>query len=75
MQAGLARTAALQEALNAAAENYRLQAEDYKLNLVSNLDVLQALQTLQDARREFIHVQHETKRLYWQLQVATGQTL
>ena len=36
---------------------------------------LQVLQALQDARREFLHAQHEAKRLYWQLQVATGQTL
>ena len=75
LRADTARTAALQKALEASVENYRLQAEDYKLSLVSNLEVLQALQALQDARREFLHAQYETKRLYWQLQVATGQTL
>ena len=75
LQSGMAQTAALDKARAAAEESYRLQADDYRLNLVNNLEVLQALQALQDARRDFIHAQHETKRLYWQLQVATGQTL
>ena len=66
---------AFQKALNAAEESYRLEAEDYRLNLVSNLEVLQTLQALQDARRDHIHARYDAKRLYWQLRVATGDTL
>ena len=69
------RTLALEQALAAAEDNYRLQVEDYRLNLVSNLDVLQALQELQDARRDVISARHEANRLYWQLRVASGETL
>ncbi|MBI3321756.1 MAG: TolC family protein [Candidatus Omnitrophica bacterium] len=71
-QAGFARHAVLEQARDAAEENYRLQVEDYRLNLVNNLDVLQALEDVQNARRETIHAIHEVKRLSWQLRVAAG---
>ncbi len=69
------RTEALRQALAAAEENYRLQQEDYRLSLVNNLDVLTALEQLQDARRQWITARYETWRLYYQLRAATGQTL
>ena len=75
LQGALARTAALAKAYDATDESYRLQVEDYRLSLVNNLDVLQALQLLQDARRNFIHSQHDTKRLYWRLKASVGETL
>jgi outer membrane protein TolC len=53
--------------------NYKLQKSDYKLNLVSNLDVLQAIQTAQDSKRALIHSVYDTKRLYWQLCAAVGE--
>ena len=58
--------------MEASERNYRLQVEDYRLNLVSNLDVLRTLQELQDARRDAIATAYEVKRLYWNLQAATG---
>lgn len=73
LQAAVARLDALEKALDAAEENYRLQVEDYRLNLVSNLDVLQTLQALQDATRDVTHARSEAERLYWQLRVATGE--
>ena len=72
LQAELTRRAALQRAVEAAEENYRLQAEDYRRSLVNNLDVLQALETLQDSRRGVIESTYEVKRLYEQLRAATG---
>ena len=75
LEAALARMRALELALSATEENYRLQTEDYRLNLVSNLDVLKALEELQDTHRDVIHARHEAKRLYWRLRVATGETL
>ncbi len=71
----LDRAEALAHALDAAEDNYRLQAEDYRRNLVNNLDVLDALQDLQDARRDALHATYESKRLYWQLRTAVGETL
>lgn len=68
----LAITKAFQKALEAAEESYRLEAEDYRLNLVSNLEALQTLQALQDARRDSIHGRYDAKRRYWQLRVAAG---
>ena len=58
---------ALKKALNAAEANYYLQKQDYQYSLVNNLDVLQAIQTMQDTRRNFIHTLYQTKRLYWRL--------
>ena len=75
LQSALARSAALQKALAASEEDYRFQSEDYRLSLVNNLDVLEALKKLQEARRDFLHASYEAKRFYWQLRVATGETL
>lgn len=75
LQAALARSEALANARDATEESYRLQVEDYRRSLVNNLEVLQELQQLQDARRDAIHADHEAKRLYWQLRAATGASL
>ena len=75
LQASLTRRAALEQARQAAETNYQLQTDDYRKSLVSNLDVLQALQQLQDARRDVIRSTYEVKRLYWQLKIAVGETL
>ena len=63
---------AFEKALNAADTNYTLQKEDYQKSLVSNLDVLAAIQTLGNARRNYVHALYEHKRLYWQLRAAIG---
>lgn len=46
----LLRSASLEEALALASDNADYQQEDYKLGLVTNLDVLSALRTMQDMR-------------------------
>ena len=48
---------------------------DPNLRVWLDADKLQALQTLEDARRDVIHVKHEAAKLYYQLLAATGQTL
>ena len=73
LQAAIVRTAALEKAYDAADENYRLQAEDYRRSQVSNLEVLQALQTLQDARRDALNARYEAKRRTWQLKASLGE--
>jgi len=73
LQGYRARTEALKKALDAAQMNVALQEGDYLLNLVNNLEVLQAIQTLEQAQRNYIHSLYETKRLYWRLLVAAGE--
>ncbi|MDO8580744.1 MAG: TolC family protein [Candidatus Omnitrophota bacterium] len=69
----LRRQEALRKALEAIQKNYDLQQEDFRINLVNNLDVLQALEDLQDSKRDYIAVQNQLKQFYWQLKVALGQ--
>ncbi len=72
-QAALVQKGALAKALQSAELSYDLETQDYKLNIVNNLDVLTAIQNLHTARRSFIHVSYECKRFYWQLLVAAGE--
>jgi outer membrane protein len=72
-QADLLRAGVLGKALKSAELNYDLQLQDYKLNVVNNLDVLTAIQNLEGVRRNFIHISYESKRFYWQLLVAVGE--
>lgn len=72
LDASLSQTKALKRALDAYEMNYTLQEQDYSFNLITNLDVLTAIQNLQDVRRNYIHTFYEAKRFYWQLRVATG---
>ncbi len=74
-ESALARRLALANALQAAEENFRLQVEDYRLSLVNNLDVLDALRTLEDARRDEIGARYDAKRLYWLLRATAGEGL
>lgn len=71
--AAIAQAEALTRALEAADESYRLQVEDYDRALVNHLEVLQALQALQDVRRDAIHAQHEAKRSAWRLRASVGE--
>jgi outer membrane protein TolC len=64
----------LRKAYTTAKYNYHLQKKDYKRRLVSNLDVLAAIQTLDDSERSYIHALYEAKRQYWDLRVAVGQS-
>lgn len=65
----------LEKEFKTAKLNYHLQKRDYELSLVNNLDVLAAIQTLQNSERNFIHALYEAKRLYWQLRVAVGESI
>lgn len=75
LRAARGRSEALTGALAAAEESYGLQVEDYRHHLISNLDLLQELQNLQDARRDEVRARHDAKRLYWRLLAAAGETL
>ena len=73
MQISIFRKKTLGKALTSAELSYHLQTQDYKLNVVNNLDVLTAIQNLQDVRRSYIHTSYESKRFYWQLLAAAGE--
>ena len=66
------RVAALKKAVDAAEENYQLQSSDYRVSMVNNLDVLQALAELEDVRRDYIGAVTDMKRFYWNFKVKTG---
>lgn len=65
---------ALRKAYTTARYNYHLQKRDYVRRLVNNLDVLTAIQTLDDSERSYIHALYEAKRQYWDLRIAVGQS-
>jgi outer membrane protein len=73
MQLSILRKKTLGKALKSAELSYHLQVQDYKLNVVNNLDVLTAIQNLEDVRRSYIHTSYESKRFYWQLLAAAGE--
>ncbi len=70
--ASLEQSKALEDAVRASDENFRLQKEEYDRSLVSNLDVLDALEELYGVRRDANRVGYEVKQNYWRLQVAVG---
>ena len=73
MQMSTIRKRTLGKALQSAELSYHLQTQDYKLNVVNNLDVITAIQNLTDVRRSYIHTSYEGKRFYWQLLTAAGE--
>ncbi len=66
------RSMALDKSMQAAQENFTLQSEDYKRRLVSNLDVLAALQSLFQAKRDANTAFYDMKKSFWQLETAKG---
>ena len=62
----------LQEAVKAAEENFRLQKDEYTHNLVNNLDVLEALESLHQTRRDANRTYYQMKENYWGLRVAVA---
>ena len=60
------------EAKDAARESYRLQTEDYRHNLVNNLEVLDSLRRYQDISRGWTSALYEAKKEYWALKVSAG---
>lgn len=69
----LRRQNALAKAMEADQRNYDLQQQDFQVNLVNNLEVLQALEDLQDSRRDYRTIQNEVKQLYWRFKTAVGE--
>lgn len=68
------RAGALSEAAAALIKNYELISEDYRHNLSSNLDALDALRRSEDEARNSNNAQFEARRDYWKLRIAAGET-
>jgi len=68
----LAQLKALEKSTEAAARSYEAQKKEYRLGLVTNLDVLQALTALQQNRRALDRAGFATRLDYLKLQVAAG---
>ncbi|MBI4431674.1 MAG: TolC family protein [Candidatus Omnitrophica bacterium] len=66
------RYSTLKEAREASEENYDLQKEEYERNLVGNLDVLEALESLNQTRRDVNDALYRMKENYWGLKVSVG---
>lgn len=71
--ADLARVASLERASQSNMENYKAQVKDYRLGLVTNLDVLQATTASQESIRALDRARFQAKLDYIKLQTATAQ--
>ena len=74
-KADLSQLTALQDAFNLAEKNYKANVKDYKLNLVTNLDVMQALTAYQDTQRSLEKIRYLTKIDYNHLEAAAALRL
>ncbi len=67
-----AEVEAFAQAVSAAEEDYRIQMEEYRLGLVNNLQVLEVLDRLQQARRDLAEARARAHVDQVRLAVATG---
>jgi outer membrane protein len=72
--AAAAQVLRLKEATQISRENFRVQSEDYKLGIVTNLDVLAALRQMYDQRQKLLDAQMEARINLVRLHVAAGET-
>lgn len=69
----LTQVAALEHATEAARKSYEAQVRDYRLGLVTNLEVLQALTTYQQNQRALDRARYTTQADYQRLLVASAR--
>lgn len=75
LTAAIQESQSLTEAVHAAEESYNSLRKEYRLGLVTNLDVIQALDFLQEQKTALDEARYNVKRLFIQLHVATEQKL
>jgi len=56
-------------------KNYKANVQDYEYNLVTNLDVLQALTAYQDTQRSLEKIRYQAKIDYNQLEASVAHHL
>lgn len=69
----LAQRDALEKSTEAASKSYEAQRREYRLGLVTNLDVLQALTTMQQNQRALDRARFTTKLDFLKLQAASAR--
>ncbi|MBF0485735.1 MAG: TolC family protein [Candidatus Omnitrophica bacterium] len=69
------RRRAFEKAVEASQKNYRLQKDDFEKNLISNIDLLQSLEDLQNTRRDLVAAKADARRAFSAFKVATGELL
>lgn len=62
----------LKNLITAASKAYDAQKHDYSLGIVNNLDVLQGIRNLQEAKRRLVKAKYDLKTRQSELVVATG---
>ena len=72
--ASVAQVLQLKEAVRIAEENHKAQTNDYKLGVVTNLDVLTSVRQLHDTRQKLLDAEMEARDNLIQLHVAAGET-
>ncbi len=70
--ATIAQVVCLKETVQVATENFNIQTHDYKLGVVSNLDVLEALKLQHEARRQLLNAETDARVNMVRLHVAAG---
>jgi len=68
----LSQYRALKTALSTAEQNYKEQHHDYQFGLVTNLDVIQALNTFQETKRQLDRLYYDAKQTECTLLAAVG---
>jgi outer membrane protein TolC len=74
-RSALSSERALADADAASKKNYELLTGEYRLSLVNNLDVLDALRRYQDTIRSYNRARYDARRAYWRYQIARGEAL
>ncbi len=64
---------ALEKALDASEKNYREQVKDYRYSTVTNLDVIQALNTFHDAKRSLDRTRFDAQVAWANLKASVSQ--
>lgn len=74
LKAGTEQIDALEEAAKLSEKNYQRQTQDYRHGLVTNIDVIQAMNTFQETKRSLDRLRFQTLSAWVDLQVAIGKT-
>ncbi len=73
LQNNIAQITSLEQAYAATEKNYRQQNRDYRLSLVTNLDVLQAISLFQETKRSLDRTRYTAALAWAELRAAVAQ--
>jgi outer membrane protein len=73
VKSGREQFSSLENAVRLAERNYQRQVSDYRLGLVNNLEVIQAMNTFQETKRSLDQVRYEILAAWDALQASVGK--